>query len=255
MKSSNNLIRIQKVISDSGFSSRRKAEEFIQQGRVKVNGRPAAIGMKIDPRKHKITIDGQPVNVDFKKRKYYIAVNKPRGYVTTMSDELGRKDVTQLVKDIPERLYPVGRLDMNSEGLLLMTNDGEFANLLMHPKNEIEKIYRVTIKQGITDTQLVSLTEGIMLEGRRTLPAIVRVISQEPGRTVIQMTIKEGRNRQIRKMFEALGFEVKRLKRIQIGSVRLGMLKPGTHRPLNKLEIDALLNQAKTKEENNKYRR
>ncbi|MBQ2755155.1 MAG: rRNA pseudouridine synthase [Oscillospiraceae bacterium] len=234
-------VRIQKALSDAGIASRRAAEKMVEQGRIKVNGRPCIIGQQIDPRRDKVMIDGEPVELSVKdKRKWYIALNKPRGYVTTMSDELGRKCVTELVSDIPERIYPVGRLDRNSEGLLIMTNDGDFANLVMHPRSEIEKTYRVTVDSEVTEDQVVDLSAGIVLDGERTLPAVVNVVTKEEGRTVMLMTIKEGKNRQIRRMCEAVGLTVSRLKRIVIGPVRLGMLKPGTWRELTAMELKQL---------------
>lgn len=236
-------IRIQKALSEAGFSSRRKAEELVKEGRVRVDGRPAEIGMKVGP-KQIITVDGKRINSGVKTKKYYIALHKPRGYVTTMDDELGRKNVSMLVEDIDARLYPVGRLDMSSEGLLIMTNDGEFANLLMHPSHNIKKIYRVTIDGDINDEQLTALCEGVEIDGRKTAPTVTKVVLKEEKRTVLQMTLSEGRNRQIRKMFEIFGIGVKRLRRIQVGAVRLGVLRPGEHRPLTKLEIETLKSQA-----------
>ncbi|HOV41132.1 MAG TPA: pseudouridine synthase, partial [Oscillospiraceae bacterium] len=178
-----------------------------------------------------------------KKKKYiYLMLNKPRGYVTTVSDELDRKCVMDLLDGVEERVYPVGRLDRNSEGLLLFTNDGEFANNIMHPSRHISKTYRVTVRPDITDEQLVKLTEGVEIDGKKTLPATVNVLVKEPGRVVLQMVIKEGRNRQIRKMCEAVGLEVARLRRTAIGPIRLGMLKPGTFRELTPEEIRAIKN-------------
>ncbi len=236
-------IRLQKIISQSGICSRRKAEELISQGRVKVNGRIAGLGDGASA-KDVVTVDGERIYYSDKREKYYIMLNKPRGYVTTMSDELDRKCVTELLSDIPERVYPVGRLDRNSEGLLLFTNDGKFANDIMHPSRHISKTYRVTVHSSVNDEQLVSLEEGIVIDGKKTLPATVNVLVQEPERTVIQIVIREGRNRQIRKMCEAVGLEVVRLKRTAIGPLKLGMLKPGTYRELTSEELRALRNAA-----------
>lgn len=233
-----NEVRIQKVLSENGVASRRKAEEMILQGRVLVNGRPAQIGMKVNPKKDLISVDGNKIETSKKVPKYYIALYKPRGYVTTMKDEFGRKNVSELVEGIDAKVYPVGRLDQHSEGLLIMTNDGDFANKLMHPKNEVSKIYRVTTSKTITDEQLMQLSEGVVIDGKKTLPADVRILVEEENRTVLQVTIKEGRNRQIRKMFDVIGADVKRLKRTQIGIVRLGMLKPREYRNLTSLELD-----------------
>ncbi len=234
-------IRIQKIMSDCGFCSRRKAEELIREGRVKLNGRPVKLGDKAAVRDN-ISVDGQRIYVPKKKKNIYIMLNKPRGYVTTMSDELGRKCVTELLDGVDERVYPVGRLDRNSEGLLLFTNDGAFANSIMHPAKQISKTYRVTVRPDIDDEQLVALSEGIELDGRKTLPASVVVKDKTPGRVVLLITIKEGRNRQIRRMCEAVGLEVARLRRISVGPLKLGMLKPGTYRELTAEELRAVRN-------------
>lgn len=234
-------IRIQKMIADSGYCSRRKAEAMISQGRVKVNGRPVKLGDKCGF-KDIITVDGERLQMSRKKNLVYIMLNKPRGYVTTVSDELDRRCVMDLISDIEERVYPVGRLDRNSEGLLLFTNDGEFANSIMHPSRHIAKTYRVTVRPDISDEQLVKLAEGVEIDGRKTLPASVVVKEKEQGRVVLLITIKEGRNRQIRKMCEAVGLEVARLRRISIGPLKLGMLKPGTWRELTAEELRALRN-------------
>lgn len=231
--------RIQKIIAEAGYCSRRKAEELISFGHVKINGRPCKLGDKADS-KDIISIDGENLKIPRKRHYYYIMLHKPRGYVTTMSDEFDRKSVSELVKDIPERVYPIGRLDKNSEGLLLFTNDGKFANDIMHPSGHISKIYRVTVRPGITDEQLVKMSEGIEIDGKKTLPCTINVLVNENGRVVLQMVIKEGRNRQIRKMCEAVGLEVARLKRTAIGPVKLGMLKPGAHRELTNEELRAL---------------
>lgn len=223
--------------------SRRKAEELIQQGRVKVNGRPVSIG---DGATYNdvITVDGERIYVEKKRKKYYIMLNKPRGYVTTMSDELDRRCVTELLTGIDERVYPVGRLDRNSEGLLLFTNDGQFANDIMHPSKHISKTYRVTVRPDITEEQLIQLADGVVIDGKKTLPATVSVLTKEEGRVVLRIVIKEGRNRQIRKMCEAVGLEVARLRRTAIGPVKLGMLKPGDYRELTSEEVKALRNAA-----------
>lgn len=232
-------IRIQKLIADSGICSRRKAELLISQGRVKLNGHPVKLGDKCGY-KDLITIDGERIYVPRKKNFVYIMMNKPRGYVTTVSDELDRRCVMDLLEDIEERVYPVGRLDRNSEGLLLFTNDGEFANSIMHPSRHVSKTYRVTVRPDINDDQLIKLSEGVEIDGKKTLPANVVVKDKQPGRVVILITIKEGRNRQIRKMCEAVGLEVARLRRISIGPLKLGMLKPGSYRELSAEELRAL---------------
>lgn len=211
------------------------------QGRVKLNGHPVKPGDKASVRDI-ITIDGEKIYIPKSKKFIYIMMNKPRGYVTTMNDELGRKCVTELLDGLNERVYPIGRLDRNSEGLLLFTNDGKFANGIMHPSKQIAKTYRVTVRPDITDEQLVALSDGIELDGRKTLPANVVVKDKSPGRVVLLMTIKEGRNRQIRRMCEAVGLEVARLRRISVGPLRLGMLKPGTYRELTADELRAVRN-------------
>lgn len=231
--------RIQKIIAEAGFCSRRKAEELISQGRVKLNGRPVHLGDKAGT-KDIITIDGEKLRVSRRRSLYYIMLNKPRGYVTTMNDDLGRKTVSELVSDVPERVYPVGRLDRNSEGLLLFTNDGDLANDIMHPSRHVTKTYRVTVRPPVSDEQLVRMSEGIVIDGKKTLPCVINVLTEEANRVVLQMVISEGRNRQIRKMCEACGLEVARLRRTAIGPIKLGMLKPGEHRELSSEELRAL---------------
>lgn len=227
------------MIADCGFCSRRKAEELISNGRVKLNGHPVKLGDKCGF-KDIITIDGERIYMPRKKNLLYLMMNKPRGYVTTVSDELDRRCVMDLLDGVEERVYPIGRLDRNSEGLLLFTNDGDFANSIMHPSRHISKTYRVTVRPDISDEQLVQLSEGVDIDGKKTLPASVIVKEKEQGRVVLLITIKEGRNRQIRRMCEAVGLEVARLRRISIGPVKLGMLKPGTWRELTAEELRAL---------------
>jgi len=234
-------IRIHKIMADSGYCSRRKAELLIKQGKVKLNGHPVKLGDKAGYRDI-ITVDGERIYIPKKKNFIYIMMNKPRGYVTTVSDEQNRKCVMDLFEDMNERIYPVGRLDRNSEGLLLFTNDGEFANGIMHPSRHISKTYRVTVRPDINDEQLVRLSEGIEIDGKKTLPAVVNVLDKTPGRVVMTITIKEGRNRQIRRMCEAVGLEVARLRRISIGPLKLGMLKPGAYRELTAEELRAIRN-------------
>ena len=232
--------RIQKILSEAGVCSRRRAEELIRAGAVKVDGHPAAIGQQVDPHQCRITVYGQPIYYSSKREKHYIALNKPRGYVTTMADERGRKTVSDLVSEVGGRVYPIGRLDMVSEGLLLLTNDGEFANMMMHPKFHITKRYRVTVDSGINDEVAVKLASGVVIDGRITAPAVINIVSTSPTRSVMEMTIREGRNRQIRKMCEAVGLNVGRLKRTAIGPLKLGMLQPGEWRELTKAEVAAL---------------
>lgn len=238
-------IRIQKIIADAGYCSRRKAEELILQKRVKVNGHPAITGQKLDPVRDIITIDGEKIYYQRKKQHVYLMMNKPRGYLTSMSDDRGRRCVTELLPETNVRVYPIGRLDLNTEGLLLFTSDGKFANDMMHPSRSVSKTYRVTVRPDITDEQAVKLSEGVMIDGRVTAPAEVRVLTKEKNRVVIEIVIREGRNRQVRKMCEAVGLEVARLKRTAFGPLRLGMLKPSTCRPLTAEELKAIRSAVK----------
>ncbi len=234
-------IRIQKLIADSGYCSRRKAEELIEQGVVKLNGRKVSLGDKATA-KDDITIGTDHIGIPKKKQYTYLMLNKPRGYITTMSDEKGRRCVAELVEECGKRVYPIGRLDVNSEGLLLFTDDGNFANDLMHPSRHVSKTYRVTVRPSLSDEQAVQLSEGVVIDGRKTAPAEVRVLDKSPNRVVMELVIREGRNRQIRKMCETVGLEVARLKRTAVGPLKLGMLKPGTYRELSKEELKALRN-------------
>ena len=237
-------IRLQKVIAESGLCSRRKAEELIEEGRVKVNGHKAVIGQKINPSKDIVLVDGERLKSRNRRQNVYIMLHKPRGYLTAMSDERGRRCVSELVEDAPDRVYPVGRLDLNSEGLLLFTNDGEFANIMMHPAYQVPKCYRVTVREPVSDEPMIRLSEGVKIDGRMTNPAEVKIVTEEQGRTVMLITITEGRNRQVRKMCEAVNLSVARLKRISVGPIKLGMLKPGAWRELSKDEVDMLLETA-----------
>lgn len=231
-------IRLQKYLSQCAVASRRKSEELILAGKVKVNGRVAGLGDKIHPKRDTVTVSGKKIVSN--KKHYYIMLHKPRGFITTMDDEMGRKCVAELVKDVGARVYPVGRLDRDSEGLLLMTNDGEFANFMTHPSKHVPKTYRVTVRPDITDEQLLAFNEGIEIDGRKTAPADAHVIEKSDNRVVLEVVIHEGRNRQIRKMCEALGLDVARLKRTHIGSLKLGMLPQGKWRNLTEDEVHRL---------------
>lgn len=237
-----NKIRLQKFLSEAGVASRRKAEEMIRNGSVKVNGTVAQIGDSVDPKKDTVVVKGKKVKKENIHR--YILLNKPRGYVTTTDDELGRKCVLELVTDVKERIYPVGRLDRVSEGALIMTNDGAFANAMMHPSKHVPKTYRVTVRAKVSQEQVEILSTGVEIDGRMTAPADVHVISREEDRSVLEIVLYEGRNRQIRKMCESLELEVARLRRIAIGSVKLGMLKPGEWRELTQTEVENLFKAA-----------
>ncbi len=233
-------IRIQKIIADSGYCSRRKAEELISAGLVTVNGRPCKLGDKAYPQKDVIAAAGETISAK-EPEKRYIMLNKPRGYVVTMHDEKGRKTAAELLNGVDERVYPVGRLDRNSEGLLLFTNDGELANDITHPSHRVSKTYRVTIDGKVTEEQLNALMSGVTLDdGATTLPCSVEVITEEPERTVLRFVIRQGLNRQIRRMCDAVGLKVGRLRRVAIGSVRLGILKSGEWRDLTKEELRSL---------------
>lgn len=234
------LVRLQKMLADCGVDSRRKCEELIKRGNVKVNGRVAQIGDKVDPYNDKVYVKGKRVTAAAKPKYRYIMLNKPRGYVTTMSDERGRKCVAELIEGVEERVYPIGRLDRDSEGLLLLTNDGDFANHIMHPKKHVYKVYRVTVRPSINEEQVEKLQTGIMLDGRKTAPAQVRVVTKQEGRVVLEIVLHEGRNRQIRRMCESLNLEVARLKRVAIGTVKLGGLKQGMYRDLSADEVKKL---------------
>lgn len=242
-----NKIRLQKHLSECGIASRRKAEELIEQGKVKINGHIAYLGVKVDPKRDKVTVRGKavvPVN-----EKIYIMLNKPRGYITTMRDELGRKNVSELTADAGARLFPVGRLDRDSEGLLIMTNDGDFANKLTHPSSHVNKTYRVTVRGNAEEEQILQMKEGILLDGKKTLPCDCFVAERKTDRTVLIFIIHEGKNRQIRRMCEAVGLEVIRLKRTEIAGVKLGMLPQGKWRPLNEREMRRLTGVSQKSEE------
>ncbi len=230
--------RLQKYLAECGVASRRKAEEMIAGGRVSVNGRRASIGDKIDVRADRVTLDGETVRPE--TERYYIMLYKPRGFLTAVSDDRGRKCVTELVKDVPARLYPIGRLDKDSEGLLFLTNDGDFAQKIAHPSAGVAKVYRVTVRPGITEEQITRLTVGVELDDGATAHASVRVLEQGEGRTVLEFILREGKNREIRRMCEAVGLEVARLKRTAIGGVKLGMLGQGKYRPLTNDELRRL---------------
>lgn len=232
-------IRIQKFFTDNAVMSRRAAEAAIRDGRVKVNGETALIGQKIDPKQDTVTLDGKvirPENV----RKTYIMLNKPRGYVTTLSDEQGRHSVAELVEDCGARVYPVGRLDMNSEGLLLLTNDGELTLRLTHPRHEIPKIYHVTIPAEVDDVQLNKLKRVRRIDNYDLAPVGIRLLSKARDESCIEFTLYEGRNRQIRKMCEAADLKIKRLRRVAIGELQLGSLPCGKWQHLTQKQIDYL---------------
>ena len=230
--------RLQKILSARGVASRRASEQLIADGRILVNGQVAALGERADPEADEILIDGQPLP-DVQK-KVYLMLHKPRGFVTTLSDEKGRRNAAELVADCGLRVYPVGRLDMDSEGLLLFTNDGDFANALMHPKKEVEKIYEVWV-QGYHEGIPALLRRPIELDGYQIKPPKVKLLRAEGEKARLLITIHEGRNRQIRRMCEAAGCRVTRLRRIAEGNIELGDLRLGTWRYLTEEEIAELV--------------
>lgn len=232
--------RIQKILASRGVASRRKAEEMIRAGRVICNGKVCNLGDNADEQTDEILLDGKPL--PSKTENVYILLNKPRGYVTTLSDEKGRKSVAQLVADCHRRVYPVGRLDMDSEGLLILTNDGEFANMLMHPKHEVKKTYSVTV-QGFTQAGLDRLKQPITLDGYTIRPPEVEVMKMKGDKNEkaeLLVTIHEGRNRQVRRMCASAGMSVLRLVRVREGGLALGDLPVGKWRYLTENEISLL---------------
>ena len=226
--------RLQKILSSGGVCSRRTAEDYLRQGRVAVNGVAAALGDKADPDVDTITLDGRPVAAP--SRRTYLMLNKPRGYVTTLSDERGRKTVAELVEDCGARVWPVGRLDLDSEGLLLLTDDGALTDRLIHPRHEVEKEYLVWVTGEVTPETLAKLAAPMTLDGQRLRPA--RVVRR--GERALSVTIHEGKNRQVRRMCAAVGLKVTRLKRIREGTLQLGRLPVGSWRALTEEEVEQL---------------
>lgn len=226
--------RLQKILASRGICSRRKAEELITAGRVSVNGTIAQLGDSADPDLDKILLDGKPL--PSASQYVYILLNKPRGYVTTLSDEKGRPNAAQLVADCGVRVYPVGRLDMDSEGLLLFTNDGEFANSIMHPKHEVNKTYRVTVR-GFSEEGLEKLRQPVTLDGYTIRKPEVKFLRADGNLSHLLVTIHEGRNRQVRRMCDMAGMKVTRLIRISEGNLKLGDLPKGKWRHLTPAEV------------------
>ncbi|MDE5412007.1 pseudouridine synthase [Alkalihalobacterium chitinilyticum] len=228
--------RLQKVIAQAGVTSRRKAEQLIVEGRVSVNGQIVReLGVKVNANKDDIEVNGVPID---REQPVYFLLYKPAGVISSVSDDKGRKVVTDFI-EAEERIFPVGRLDYDTSGLILLTNDGEFANLLMHPRHTIDKVYVAKIKGVPTREQLKQLKDGIRLEDGKTAPAKVKVLSvnKKNQTSIVQLTIHEGRNRQVRRMFEALGYQVMKLKREQYGFLDLTGLTPGEFRPLKPIEV------------------
>ncbi len=233
------LIRLQKYLALCGAASRRAAEKLISEGHVQVNGITVReMGIHIDETRDQVALNGQLLRPE--AEKHYIAYNKPIGEVTTVSDPEGRATVMDKFRDYPVRLFPVGRLDYDSEGLLLLTNDGDMMNRLLHPSHEVDKVYWIKVSNQVTDEEIRRLKRGVMIDGRLTSPAQVRLIRREAFDTVLIITIHEGRNRQIRKMIEAVGHQVVHLKRIGFGPVSLDDLPSGYWRPLTESELQKL---------------
>lgn len=237
-------IRLQKFISDAGIMSRRAAEEEIKNGNISVNGHVATPGTKIDPKNDVVSYRGKRIR--YEKHEYtYIMLNKPRGYLSSTSDDRGRKCVTDLLTGVSARVYPVGRLDMISEGILLLTDDGELKNRLTHPSHQIAKVYRVKVAGKVSEKQLEILGSPLVIDGYKIKPVDVVVSGEDENGTVLKMTLFEGRNRQIRKMCEAASLTVKRLSRISIGDLKLDGMPVGKWRYLEKSEVDYLYKATK----------
>ena len=233
-------VKLQKYVAECGIMSRRAAEKEIEAGNFAVNGVTANLGMRIDPNNDAVTYKGKSVVAE-SGRKVYIMLYKPKGVVTTMNDEKGRKSVKDIV-DVGVRVYPVGRLDLNSEGLLLMTNDGELTNAITHPSREIQKIYNVTLKGKVSNEELDRLRAVKELDGERIAPVGVELVNRSEAQSVVKFTLTEGKNREIRRICEKIGVTITKLKRISLGPIRLGDLKSGEYRELNSSELRALKN-------------
>ncbi len=243
-------IKLQKYFTDCGVMSRRAAEKEIAEGRVRVNGQVAEAGQRIIPGVDKVTYLGKPVEMPKFKKNIYVMLNKPRGYLTTMSDDRGRATVAELVENVGARVYPVGRLDMDSEGLLLLTNDGDLALKLTHPRHEIPKIYHVKVGGVVSRETLKQLNSPMEIDGYKLLPVKTELISIKDNSSVLRMTLFEGRNRQIRKMCDSVELEVIRLTRIAIGKITLGDLAPGKWRYLSSSQVEYLKSAGGSKNNN-----
>ena len=231
-------VRLQKYLSECGIASRRASEQLISEGRVSVNGAVAVIGATVDPEQDAVAVDGRDVRRDSKR--VYVLLNKPRGAVTTAQDTHGRRTVLDCVSGVGERVFPVGRLDMDVAGVLLLTNDGELAHRLMHPSHEIEKVYIATVAGEIQEAALARLASGVMLEDGMTSPAKVRLLQSDRHSSRIQLTLHEGRKREVKRMCDAVGHPVLALKRIAFASLMDGHLRPGEWRYLSNQEVRLL---------------
>ena len=231
------MVRLQKFIADAGITSRRKAEDLIVQGRIKINGIcTTQLGVKVNPEHDVVMLDGEPID-SRQVQKIYIILNKPRGYMTTLKDPEGRKTVMDLLYDCTERIYPIGRLDYLSEGLLLMTNDGLLANQIIHPSSQITKVYEVKIFGTVHEKILHALRAGVSTPHGFLKPKSVRLIKRLPGKTWLEFRLEEGRNREIRKICEACGLTIDKLKRVAIGGLSIEGIKPGSYRYLTKKKL------------------
>ncbi len=233
-------VRISKYFTDCGIMSRRAADAAVAAGEVKINGVTAELGQKVDPQKDKVTWKGKPVVMPRDNKKVYVMLNKPRGYVTTVKDEKNRPTVIELVKDVGVRLYPIGRLDMDSDGLLILTNDGDLANKLAHPKHDVAKVYYAYVDGNVTTEQITGMGRPIEIDGRLTSPAAVRKAGYTEYHTVLEVTIHDGRNRQVRRLCEREGLVVRKLTRVSEGPLQLGNLDEGKWRHLNAKELRQL---------------
>ena len=232
-------MRINKFLSNSGLASRRKCDQLIEEGKVFINGKQVTeLGSQINEKKDKVTVEGKTITLP--SSFVYIKLNKPKGYACTAHDEKGRKTIYDLI-DSEERLFSIGRLDYDTEGLILLTNDGDFANKVAHPKFNIDKEYRVTVEGEIKESEMAVMRKGVVVDGQRMPSAIVNFISYENGYTKLSVIIDEGQNRQIRRMFEAIGKTIKLLKRVRIGQVRLGGLRRGDYKDLTEVELNSLV--------------
>ncbi len=231
-------MRLNKFLASCGVASRRKCDDLIFAGKIKVNGEVIKIpGYQVDPKKDEIVYDNKRIELP---KKIYIALNKPERVLCSLKDDFGRTLITDLISEIKERIFPVGRLDYNSEGLIILTNDGELANRLIHPRYKVEKTYHVLIKGNLTNEDLKKLSEGIQIGEVKTQPAKVKILDMGKKTTFVEIKIKEGKKRQIRKMFQQIGYEVKKLRRVKFGPIKLGNLKKGQWRYLTEKEIKIL---------------
>ncbi len=232
-------VRLNKWMTDHGFCSRREAENLITTGRLRVNGQQAELGQKVTDN-DQITLDGKPLE-PVREKAVYLMLNKPLGYITTSSDPHGRKTVLELI-DLPQRVYPIGRLDFDTEGLLLLTNDGELTQKLTHPSHHVDKVYHAVVMGLPTSQELDKFAKGLIIDGKKTSPAKISLIHGERRTSTLEITIHEGRNRQVRKMCDAIGHRVTSLKRVGVGGLTLGKLKTGCFRHLTPAEVKRLKN-------------